>query len=248
VRTLAIVPARSGSKGLPGKNVRDFCGKPLMVWAIDVGLRTCNAAMVSTDSMEYMDLASGCGAIAVLRPLELAQDDTPTLPVVQHALRMLIGDPPDVVVLLQPTAPLRTRLHVLRAMTLMEQTGADSVVSVVEIPAHISPDSALEIERWGSSIPGKVDSRLGPFMGTASAGYLVDSDLIKIDDMPKRRQDCRKAYSRDGTVYVTRREIIERGSLYGDHCVPLIIPPHESCNIDTEEDWQRAEAMMRARQ
>lgn len=236
LKTLAIIPARSGSKGIPGKNVRDFCGKPLLQWAVEIGLETCDWVAVSTESAKYAAVARRLGIDVVHRPDGLASDSAPMLNVVKHALEAseLTGWSPDVVVLLQPTAPLRTARHVRVALdSLRFQMEADSVVSVVEIPAHYSPDYALEI----------ASGRLGPFFHHDAMYDCAWS----LDDMKTYRQDARKAYSRDGTVYAIRRETIERGSLYGDKCVPLIIPPHESCNIDTEEDWQRAEAMMKAR-
>jgi CMP-N-acetylneuraminic acid synthetase len=151
------------------------------------------------------------------------------LDVVHHVLSIFpySFDKPDVVVLLQPTQPLRRPEHVREALRLLEETGADSVVSVVQIPAHYSPDYAL-INGHG---------RLEPW----------SERMLSLDDMSTRRQSASSAFSRDGTVYVTRREVIEAGSLYGDHCVPFVIPHDESVNIDTEEDWQRAEMLMRKR-
>jgi len=223
MRTLALIPARSGSKGIPNKNFRDFCGKPLWVWAYEAGKKTCEDVRVSSDTTE----SKGMGwEVGLLRPKSLCQDDTPMLSVIQHALSIFPYshcEKPDVVVLLQPTQPLRQPKHVLAALQLLEETGADSVVSVVEIPAHHSPDYAMEI----------------------AGGRLFPLTWWKKE--LTRRQDARWAYSRDGTVYVTRREVIEGGSLYGDDCCPLIIPHSESCNIDTEEDWRRAEAMMKER-
>lgn len=213
-RTLALIPARSGSKGLPGKNVRPFCGKPLLLWAIEIGLETCDRTVVSTDSADYAILASLQGCDVLERPESLARDDTPMLEVVQNALNALRSD---VVVLLQPTSPLRTTEHVLEALRLLEVKQADSVVSVVQIPQHMSPDYSGSIKE---------------------DGRLVFSPAI-------RRQDTRLAYYRDGTVYVTRAEFIREGSLYGHKCIPLIIPADESATIDSEEDWKRAEAMMR---
>lgn len=141
------------------------------------------------------------------------------LPVIQHALRHTVGD---VVVLLQPTQPLRTAQHVRDALALLEN-GVDSAVSVVE---------GKPID-WACCL--QPDGRLLPFEG------------VDMDDMTPRRQECRASYYRDGTVYVTRRETIESGSLYGDVCRALVIPAGESCNIDTEDDWRRAEQMMRER-
>lgn len=228
VRTLALIPARAGSKSIPGKNRRLFDGVTLVHKAIRVALDAhCTRTVVSTDDPL---IAADCRSwVTVLdRPANLAQDDTPMLAVVQHALAFDWGDC-DVVVLLQPTQPLRTALHVRAALHLLEKTGADSVVSVVQIPAHYSPDYAM---RMGYDI-------------TSDRNYLVPFLPLPERKETTRRQDARPAYSRDGTVYAIKRETIEQGSLYGSHCVPLVIPSNESVNLDTEEDWTRAEAMVR---
>jgi N-acylneuraminate cytidylyltransferase len=226
MRTLALIPARAGSKGIPGKNTRDFNGKPLYLHAIDAAKAALgpDRVVVSTDDEAIM--TDPRVPWWVRRPPELSTDDTPMLAVVKHALPFIVdlGEWTDAIVVLQPTQPLRTKQHVIDALRLLEETGADSVVSVVQIPAHYSPDYALK----------EYDGRLYTYL-----------DALQPDQGPNRRQDARPAYSRDGTVYAIKRETIEAGSLYGSHCVPLIIPSHESCNLDTEEDWQRAEALVR---
>lgn len=228
---LAIIPARAGSKGLPGKNKREFSGRPLVSWAIDAGRETCAGVCVTTDDAEVMRLARPL-AFVIDRNPALAGDDVPMVAVVADAVGAYRAHvEPDTIVLLQPTAPLRRPEHIRAALALLERTGADSVVSVVEIPAHYSPDYSCHIDEDGDLRPNVLNCEYG----------------ASFEGGPTRRQDCEKAYSRDGTVYVTRRATIEAGSLYGRRCVPLIIPPHESANIDTEEDWQRAEEIMRKR-
>ena len=224
MRTLALIPARAGSRGIVGKNLRPFAGVPLMYRAMAIGQQTCSETRISTN-LPHVE-----GPMILRRPDELAQDDTPMLPVVQHAVRYFAErhDAPEVVVLLQPTQPLRTKLHVLTALRLLEETGADSVVSVVQIPAHYSPDYVVDI--------AGTPERLCPF----TAEWLAP-----LDSMPTRRQDARPAYSRDGTVYAIKRQTIESGSLYGSHCVPLVIPSHESANLDSEDDWIRAESLVK---
>ena len=147
------------------------------------------------------------------------------LPVVQHALSTLTDlsltyTPPTYVVLLQPTQPLRTADHVIAAINMLDDTLADSVVSVVKIPEHYSPDYAVRVDSGRLNL------------------YLPDG--------PSRRQDARSAYSRDGTVYAVRREAVERGTLYGTDCRALVIPASQSVNLDSPEDWERAEAMRRS--
>jgi len=218
MRTLAVVPARAGSKGLPGKNKRPFMGKPLVAWAIEVGKRTCTRTCVTSDDPDILEIADEYGVVGIDRPPALAQDDTPMLDVLRHVLAV-DGNGIDALVLLQPTAPLRKDEHVKLAFwtMLLKGKSCDSVASVVEIPAHYSPDFACYIEGGLLTLPALT-----------------------------RRQQCREAYSRDGTVYVIRPEVVKAGTIYG-HCVPLILPASESCNIDTEDDWARAEQMWRQR-
>lgn len=218
---LAVVPARGGSKGVPRKNLRPLRRRSLVARAVEIGLATCSAVVVSSDDARINREAVEAGAGFVVRPAELATDEAPMLPVVQHAIRRLRGD---VVVLLQPTQPLRTAAHVRAALELLDETGASSVVSVVEAPAHYSPGYVLAL--WS-------DGRLRSWIGADN-----------LDDMPTRRQDARAAYSRDGTVYAVRREVVEAGSLYGPDCRALVIPAHESVNIDDEADFRRAESMV----
>lgn len=220
MKALALIPARSGSKGIPGKNTRPLWGRPLLAWAVDIGRRTCDKTYVTTDDPNIGLLASQYGASVIVRPAELATDEAGMFPVVQHALHSLEGTfEPDVIVLLQPTQPLRTAEHIHRALAMLED-GVDAVASVVEVPAHYSPDMVMRFD----------GVRLEPFLGKSAA----------------RRQEARQAYSRDGTVYAIRTATIKAGSLYGSICRPLVIPPEESCNLDTESDWNTAERMMEA--
>ena len=217
MRTAALVPARSGSKGIVGKNTRVFHGRPLFAWAVSVGKATCDAVYLSTDQdLEY--LAGLYGAGLIHRPAELATDDAPMLGVVRHALRAIVergSQPPDVMVILQPTAPWRTEEHVREALQTLAETGASSVVSLVQLPAHQAPEFIVRLRGDRVMLPG---------------------------NGPSRRQDAQPAYVRDGTVYAIRRETIEEGSLYGKDCRGLIIPRNQSVTLDSEEDWATAVA------
>jgi CMP-N-acetylneuraminic acid synthetase len=217
VKTLAVIPARAGSKGLPNKNRRLFHGKPLAAWAIEVGLRTCTRTVLTTDDEGLMEVGERYGAEVIERPWELAQDDTPMLDVLRHVLAVK-ENAQDCVVLLQPTQPLRTDDQVKKALALLKP-GIDSVVSVVPIPPHMSPDYAVKLE-----------------------GGLLSSFLPQ---PVNRRQDCRPAYYRDGTVYVIRTALLRKGKMYGVS-VPYVLGVDESVTIDTEADWVRAERMWRA--
>jgi len=223
---LGLVPARGGSKGVPGKNVRLLAGHSLLDYtaraARDSGV--IDRLVLSTDSQEIADAGTRGGLdVPFLRPATLAADETPMLPVITHALDALASDGwvAEIVVLLQPTSPLRRPDHIRAAVELLRATNADSVVSVIELPRHLSPDYVMKIE----------DGVLRPFL--AEGGRIT------------RRQDARAAYSRDGTVYACWRRTIERfGSIYGDDCRPLVIDAADSLSIDSLADWDAAERIL----
>ena len=205
MRILGLVPARGGSKGVPGKNVRPLAGHTLLEYTARAARESgvLDRVVLSTDSPEIADAGRRAGLeVPFMRPVRLAADETPMVPVIEHALTEVSRDgwSPDIVVLLQPTSPLRRPDHIRAAVAMLRDTGADSVVTVVEVPRHLSPDYVMRIE----------GGRLEPF--------LPDGARVT------RRQDARPAYSRDGTVYAFRRSTIERtGGIYGDDCRPLVI-------------------------
>ena len=220
---LALVPARGGSKGLPGKNTRLLAGRPLVAYAAEAARQSgvVDRTVLSTDSQAIADLGLAAGLdVPFMRPSELAGDEAPMLPVVEHAVALLetAGWPVEIVALLQPTSPLRRAEHVRRAVELLRESRADSVVSVVEVPRHLSPDYVMRVD----------NGRLVPFL-PEGAGVT-------------RRQDVRPAYVRDGTVYVMwRRTLRDQRSLYGTDCRPMVLRAEESLSIDTPEDWADAE-------
>ncbi|MGE0553605.1 MAG: NTP transferase domain-containing protein [Gemmatimonadales bacterium] len=222
---LGLIPARGGSKGVPNKNLRPLAGRPIMAYAIEAAAASgvIDRVVVSTDSPALADLGRALGAeVPFLRPAELATDEAPMLPVIQHAVRELeaAGWPVATVVLLQPTSPLRTGDDLRRAIELLERTEADSVVSVQPAPRHLSPDFVFRVE------------------GDRLEWFLPGNERVT------RRQDARTAYFRDGTVYCTRRDVIMDGSIYGQHCVPLLMPAGSGVTIDTEDDWVEAERLL----
>lgn len=226
---LALVPARGGSKGVPGKNVRLLAGRPLIEYAARAARESgvIDRIVLSTDSDEIADAGRRSGLeVPFIRPASLAADDTPMLPVVRHAIDALSasGWIPDVIVLLQPTSPLRRPSHVRDAVTMLRETKADSVVTVVELPRHLSPDYVMRIE----------DGLLRPFLPEGAR--------------LTRRQDARPAYARDGTVYACWRATLERfGTIYGDRCQPLLVDASDSLSIDTPDDWAEAERRLAER-
>jgi CMP-N,N'-diacetyllegionaminic acid synthase len=223
---LGLVPARAGSQGVPGKNLRPLAGRPLITYTAEAARRSgvIDRLVLSTDSAEIADVGRAAGIeVPFMRPADLAADDTPMIAVVHHALEAVQGTgwQPEIVVLLQPTSPLRRPEHVRRAVELLRETGADSVVGVVELPRHLSPDYVMRIDA------GRLVAFLPEGAGLA------------------RRQDARPAYARDGTVYAFWRRTIERfDSIYGDDARPLVIDPAESLSIDTQDDWDAAEQIL----
>ena len=227
--TLAIVPARAGSKGVPGKNVRHLAGRTLLDYAATAARESgvIDRIILTTDSAEIAEIGRSAGLdVPFLRPSALALDDTPMLPVVRHALDYVVADgwTPQFVVLLQPTSPLRRPEHIQQALAILRESGADSVVSVVEVPKHLSPDYVMRID----------GGLLRPFL---PEGVLVT-----------RRQDVRPAYCRDGTVYAFRRDVLERfDSIYGEDCRPLVLDEGDSLSIDSPADWAAAERILLSR-
>lgn len=223
-RIIGLIPARGGSKGIPGKNLRSLGGKPLLQLAHEaaMGSGVVERVILSTDSEEIAALGRKVGIeVPFLRPPEFAQDDTPMIAVLKHMIEHLRagGDVPDAIMILQPTAPLRRAEHLRKAGELLVPEEVDSVVGVTEIPQHYAPHYAMKVTPEG---------RL--------THYLPDSASIK------RRQDVPKAYSRDGTVYLFRLSTLEKyNDIYGANCIPLVVPSDETLNLDTPEDWEQAE-------
>jgi CMP-N-acetylneuraminic acid synthetase len=226
---LAVVPARGGSKGIPGKNIRLLVGRPLLAYAADAirDSGVVDRAVLTTDSEEIRAAGQRLGLEApFLRPADLARDDTPMQPVIEHAVAALEAEgwSPEIVLVVQPTAPLRRGEHLRRAVELLREAHATSVVSVVPIPPHFSPEYAMRLD----------DGRLVPFLAHGAE--------------IRRRQDAAPAYSRDGTVYAVRRDVlVEQHDLYGSDCRALVLQPEDSINLDTPADWDEAERRMAAR-
>jgi CMP-N-acetylneuraminic acid synthetase len=225
MRVLGVIPARGGSKGIQGKNLRPLAGRPLIAYtaAAARGSRRLGRVVVSTDDEPTADAARALGLdVPFLRPADLAADHTPMLPVLVHAAAALetSGFAADVVVLLQPTSPLRRAEHIDAAIDLLEESGADSVVSVVEVPHQFSPVSVMRLD----------GGRLTPY----APGPMVT-----------RRQDKPRVFARNGpAVLATRRAVLAAGSLYGDDCRPLVMDAESSVDIDSQADLDYAEFLL----
>jgi CMP-N-acetylneuraminic acid synthetase len=227
MRVLGIVTARGGSKGIPRKNRRHLAGKPLLQYTAEAALAAARLARVvlSTEDAEIAELGRRCGLdVPFLRPEELARDETPTLPVVQHAVRELeeVGEFYDAVCLLQPTTPFRRPEHIDGCIDLLEQHDADTVITVLLVPPKYNP-------HWVY------------FQDDTGALRLSTGEAVPIP----RRQDLPRAYHREGSVYVTRRDVvIAQNSLYGNRVLGYVLEGEESVNIDSMADWERAEQIL----
>ena len=231
VRVLGLIPARGGSKGVPGKNLHPLAGKSLVRRAHECALEAgvLDRVVLSTDDPRIAEAARAGGLeVPFLRPEALAGDATPMIDVVLHALAAFAakGYRPDAVMLLQPTSPLRRPGHVREAVRLLEESGADAVCSVVAVPPELRPHYVMRIRDDGS-----LDY------------FLPEGRLYR------RRQDVPPAYRRDGTVYLARTATLERfRDFYGERCVPLFVDPEDSLSIDDPAQWADAERRVAARE
>jgi CMP-N-acetylneuraminic acid synthetase len=230
MRVVGLVPARGGSKGIPRKNARPLAGRPLLAYTAEAaaGARRLARVILTTEDAELAELGRALGLeVPFLRPAELARDETPMLPVVQHALRWLEahGERADAVCLLQPTHPLRRSEDVDACIALLEESGADAVVTVLPVPPEFNP-------HWVY------------FRSASGELALATGEAAPVP----RRQELPPAFCREGSVYVTRRDVVlEGGSLYGRRLLGLPVPRERSVNLDTPEDWRRAETLLGGR-
>jgi CMP-N-acetylneuraminic acid synthetase len=219
---LGLVPARGGSRGIPGKNLAALAGRPLLAWTCEQALASerLTHVAVSTDSEEIAAAARELGVEVIERPTELADDDTPMLPVVAHALEATGAD---AVVLLQPTSPLRRASDIDAAVDLWRETGADSVVSVTRVPHQLTP---------GSQLRQTEDGRLEPYE----------------DGTTGSRQEKPVLYARNGpAVLVVGAATVRAGSLYGRHSRGYEMSPLDSVDVDEPADLELAELLLSRR-
>lgn len=233
MRVLGIIPARGGSKSIPRKNIKPFLGKPLLAWKIQAAQSSgvFDRIILSTDDEEIAAIGRSFGAeTPFLRPPELAQDSTPTLPVLQHAvayLRDAEGYRPDVVVLLEPTTPGTQPFQIREIVERFIETRADSVISVVEVPSAYRPP-------WQFTMAE--DGRLRLFTGEPINGII------------RRRQDLPLTYHRNSALYVFRPGLLFTAapSLYGGDVRGYVMDSRYSFDLDRPEDWAPAEEVMRS--
>jgi CMP-N-acetylneuraminic acid synthetase len=212
---LGLIPARGGSKGIPRKNLALVAGRPLLAWTVAAAqeARTLMQLVVSTDDDE---IAAVAGIDVLRRPQELAADDTPMLDVVRHAVEQLA---PEVVVVLQPTSPLRRAEHIDAAVTLLHESGADAVVSVVEVPHRYRPDSLMALE----------GARVAPLGET------------------RDRHTKDRVYARNGPAVLVLRADRLGDDLYGGDCRPFLMDDRDSLDVDSPFELELADLLLRAR-
>ena len=227
-RVVALIPARSGSKGLPGKNIEPLCGKPLIVWTIEKALKSAciDELIVSTDSETIADIARNAGAsVPFLRPPALATDTAPTIDVVEHALdylRVQTDKTFDYVVLLEPTSPLREDDDIDNMLGKLDAAADrfDAIVSVGEVREHPSIMKRLVgdgIEPYCPELP------------TAS-----------------RRQDNAPAYFPYGVAYIVKAAALQtERTFYAQRCTHYCIKRYQNYEIDDRYDFLAVENIMR---
>ncbi|MBW6481320.1 MAG: acylneuraminate cytidylyltransferase family protein [Bacteroidales bacterium] len=223
---IAIIPARGGSKGLPGKNILPFCGKPLIAWTIEAALacKSLDRVIVSTDSEEIADTARTYGAeVPGLRPRELALDNSSAIDVYIYLWKKLTGkaksDPVPFVVL-QPTSPLRTTEDINTAVKLFHEKKADSVISVSE---------ATHPPVWAKKIDEK---------GVLRNYFETSQSLFN-------RQQIPVAYMPNGAVFILKNALVAKNrNYYSDKTYPYHMPYERSLDIDNIWDFRIAEYIM----
>lgn len=223
---IAIIPARGGSKGLPGKNILPFCGKPLIAWTIEAALacKSLDRVIVSTDSEEIADTARTFGAeVPGLRPQELARDNSSAIDVYIYLWEQLTGksrSAPVPFVVLQPTSPLRITEDIYSAIGLFREKEADSVVSVAE--ATHPPVWAKKIDENG-----------------------VLKNYFETSQSLSNRQQIPIAFMPNGAIFIFKKDLVEtKRNYYSDKTYPYQMPFERSIDIDNIWDFRIAEYIM----
>lgn len=225
MKYLGVIPARAGSKGIPGKNYKALNGKPLIQYTIEAALGSClDAVVVSTDCQNIVQLAKELGVDVICRPPNLAQDDTPSRPVIEHALESM-EEQFDAVVTLQPTSPLRNCAHIDAALAVFDNSeAADSLVSVTKVSHNMVPESIMVLR----------ENHL--------ENYISNSSPIL------RRQDKGCYFARNGAaIYITRESNIA-SYIFGGKVIPFEMDKITSLDIDDLEDWCLVESVVRGRE
>lgn len=225
MRVLGIIPARAGSKRLPRKNLRPLGGRPLVDWVLRAAraARALDRLVLSSDDEEVLTLARAHDpALPLQRPPELASDASPALDYVQHALRTLEagGDRFDAVAIIQPSSPFTRAGDIDGTVALLRRSGADSAVSVVELDHAIHP---VKLKRLDGD-------RLLPYL-EEERGRMAAQELPRL-------------FVRNGSVYVSRRAVLDGGAILGEDCRGFVMPAERSVDINTGQDLLFAEFLL----
>jgi len=227
-KVLVIIPARGGSKGIPGKNIKLLCGKPLIAYVITSALQSTliSRLIVTTDDIKIARVAKRYGAeVPFMRPAHLAQDATPMPPVIQHALNYLEkneGYRPNIVVVLQPTSPLVRPSDIDNSIKKMLKDNADSCVGVCE--ASEMPELMYRIGGGGKIYP------------------IIKPALKK----GWRRQDIQRTFFLNGALYVSKRDNITKEHIRNkNNTVAWVMPAERSVDIDDAADFKLAEKLIK---
>ncbi len=228
---LVVIPARGGSKGLPGKNIKDFCGKPLIVWTIEAALQSSfvDKVIVSTDNQDIAKIAEQSGALVpFIRPTNLATDETSSIDVIKHVLNFCAkkNEPfYDYTIMLEATSPLRVAEDIDGA--LMELIASPYAKSIVGISRTEAQNPAFLVTKDSKNL---------------ITGYR-DSSMKVI-----RRQDIESVYFFEGSVYISDTTVLcEKNTFYHDKTLGYEFPKWKSLEIDDLDDFVMAEAIMKHR-
>lgn len=231
MKILAIIPARGGSKGIPRKNIKLLGDKPLMAYTIQRALESklLNTVMVSTEDEEIAAIAEQNGLkVPFMRPERLAQDFTPSLDVVINVLETYKKQDQffDAVMILEPTNPFRTTNEIDECIRIFKAKDSDSLISVKEVPPQFNPHWVFEENE--ASILHKA---------------IGETTIIA------RRQILPKAFARDGSVYLTKVDVVlNQRSLFGESIAYRLNDNPNQINIDNLEDWKAAEKIIKQKQ
>jgi N-acylneuraminate cytidylyltransferase len=230
LRLLAIIPARGGSKGVPKKNSKLLGDKPLIAYSIEAALLCTqfDSVVVSTDDENIAKLSKQLGAeVPFIRPAELATDEAKSIDVVLHCIQYLEaqGKYFDAVCLLQPTSPFRKPAFIKQCINAFIKQKVDTLISVLPVPHEYNPHWVFEPDNKGLLRIATGDETIIP-----------------------RRQELPKTFFRDGSIYLTLTNVIKhQHSFFGNTIGYLESDPTDYVNIDTIEDWHRAETILKTR-
>ena len=224
-RILSIIPARSGSKGLPKKNIIPLLGKPLIAWTIEASLNSkyISNTLVSSDSDQILNLSKKFGSNILKRPNSIADDASSAESVVRHALKVLEGEKDfyDYIIYLQPTSPLRDEFHVDNAIKLLFEKNTDSVISVYDLNNKYLK---LLIKNYDGYIRGISENKF----------------------FSKNRQVLPEAYMPNGAIYICRiNSFLKYNGFLTKTTVPYLMSKELSIDVDNKDDLEKVEQYLK---